>query len=63
VSLLSLWEQGEDLPRDSECNQCRNTQGGAQSKRVIVGLNPSVAARAGKNVLNESEVMIRVRRH
>ena len=39
------------------------TQGGAQSKRVTVGLYPSVAVRVGKNTLNEREVMIQVRLH
>ena len=61
--MLSLREQGEDLPRDSECNQRCNTQGEAQSRRVIVELNPNVAVRVGKNALNEREVMIQVRRH
>jgi hypothetical protein len=37
-----------------------NTQGGAQSRRVTVGLYPSVAARAGKNALDEREMMIQV---
>jgi hypothetical protein len=63
VSLLSPREQGEDLLCDSEYNQGRNTQGGAQSRRVIVGLNPSVAARVGKNVLDEREVVIQVRHY
>jgi hypothetical protein len=40
-----------------------NTQGGAQSRRVTVGLYPSVAVRVGKNALNEREMMIQVRLH
>jgi hypothetical protein len=40
-----------------------NIQGGAQSRRVTVGLCPSVAVRVGKNTLGESEVMIQVRLH
>ena len=39
------------------------TQGGAQSRRVTVGLYPSVAMRVGKNALKEREVMIQVRLH
>ena len=54
---------GEDLPRDSEYSQRRNTQGRAQSRRVTVGSNPSVAVRVGKNALEEREVAIQVRHY
>jgi hypothetical protein len=37
-----------------------NTQGGAQSRRVTVGLYPRVAVRVGKKALNEREMMIQV---
>ena len=40
-----------------------NTQGGAQSRRVMVRLYPSVAVRVGKNVLNEREITIQTTLH
>ena len=40
-----------------------NNHGGAQSRRVTVGLYPSVAVRVGKNTLGESEVVIQVSLH
>jgi hypothetical protein len=40
-----------------------NTQGGAQSRRVTVGLYPRVAIGVGKDTLKEREVMIQVRLH
>ena len=39
-----------------------NTQGGVQSRRDTVGLQPSVAVKVGKNTLNET-VMVQVRLH
>ena len=40
-----------------------STQGGAQSKRVVVRLYPSVATMVGKNAVNEREVIIKVTLH
>ena len=40
-----------------------NTQGGAQSKSVVVRSYPSVAVSVGKNALNEREVIIKVMLH
>ena len=40
-----------------------STQGGAQSKRVVVRSHPGVAVRVGKNALNETEMTIEVTLH
>ena len=40
-----------------------NTQGGAQSRRVIVRLYPRVAVSVGKNALKEREVMMQAILH
>ena len=61
--LSSLPKSGSTYLATANTTRVANTQGGAQSRRVTVRLYPSVAARVGKNVVNEKEVKIQAVLH
>ena len=48
---------------NANATRVANTQGGAQSRRVTVGLYPRVAVSVGKYALKEREMIMRVILH